>query len=244
MSKWPPICEHCENGTCSWIFSDLKGEALSALREALQVIYYEKGEIIFREHVPSHGAYIVCSGRVKVFQRSIEGKKLVIKLVGPAELLGEESLFGSETCLASAQALEPTRVKFISRAVFFSLMQTHPAMSFKLLEKLAQEIKAYRCKLLEIVYEGGRQKIARLLLGLEGKYGTANGPGSPLNARLSRSDLAEMAGMSTETIIRLLSELEDQGLVQSQGSKIWLLNRDALREMVEPMPVVLRENLI
>jgi len=244
MNKGRSICEQCENGGCSWVFSELKAEAVASLRRTLKEIHYEKGEMIYREGVPSHGTYIVCAGRVKVFERSAKGKKLILKLVAPSELLGEESLFGTDVCLVSAQALEPTKVKFISRADFLALMQRHPSVTVKLLEKLAQEMKAFRCKLLEVVYGGGKQKMARLLLALEEKYGSEAGFGSPLRTRLSRSDFAEMTGLSTETVIRLLSELENQGLIRSQASRIVLLDREALRQLSEPMPVALRENLV
>ncbi|MBI1744215.1 Crp/Fnr family transcriptional regulator [Candidatus Acetothermia bacterium] len=225
-----------ENDRSNWFFSELKADARAELEKAWKPIQYEKGETIMREGAPSHGAYLVRRGFIKVFQKSPEGKQLIVKLAGPGDLLGEGNVFGSDTCLVSAQALEPTEVAFIARGDFLDLLGRHPALAFTLMVKLAQEINILRYRLLEATYEGGKQKIARLLLELEKKYGTENGADSPLRIRLSRADIGAMTGLSCETTIRVLSELESRGLIQTEASRIILIDKDTLHQLTEPMP--------
>ncbi|HEY5596553.1 MAG TPA: helix-turn-helix domain-containing protein, partial [Candidatus Bipolaricaulota bacterium] len=60
----------------------------------------------------------------------------------------------------------------------------------------------------------------------------------------SRADLAELAGISTETAIRTLSRFKDQGMIALDGSKIFLVDKERLTKLAEPFLVALKENLL
>jgi len=215
------------------IFSDLKEKDLEKLRESTRKIKYGQGEIIFQEGAPAFGFYLIFEGMVKLVKRSTRAKSQILKIVGPGEILGETTLFDKGSHNAYAKTLEPVVVGFIERGDFFYFLERHPKTIFRLYERLSEELKAFQNKLAERSYSSSKERLARLILYL-GKSGV----------ELSRAELAEMAGVSSKTAIRTLSELESRGIIAIESRKIKILREDYLLKIMEPFPVDLHANLI
>lgn len=215
------------------IFSDLKEKDLEKLRESTRKIKYGQGEIVFQEGAPAFGFYLIFEGMVKLVKRSMRAKSQILKIVGPGEILGETTLFDKGSHNAYAKTLEPVVVGFIERGDFFYFLERHPKTIFRLYERLSEELKAFQNKLAERSYSSSKERLARLILYL-GKSGV----------ELSRAELAEMAGVSSKTAIRTLSELESRGIIAIESRKIKILREDYLLKIMEPFPVDLHANLI
>jgi len=215
------------------IFSGLKEKDLEKLRESTRKIKYGQGEIIFQEGAPAFGFYLIFEGMVKLVKRSTRAKSQILKIVGPGEILGETTLFDKGSHNAYAKTLEPVVVGFIERGDFFYFLERHPKTIFRLYERLSEELKAFQNKLAERSYSSSKERLARLILYL-GKSGV----------ELSRAELAEMAGVSSKTAIRTLSELESRGIIVIESRKIKILREDYLLKIMEPFPVDLHANLI
>ena len=215
------------------IFSDLKEKDLEKLRESTRKIKYGQGEIIFQEGAPAFGFYLIFEGMVKLVKRSTRAKSQILKIVGPGEILGETTLFDKGSHNAYAKTLDPVTVGFIERGDFFYFLERHPKTIFRLYERLSEELKAFQNKLAERSYSSSKERLARLILYL-GKSGV----------ELSRAELAEMAGVSSKTAIRTLSELEGRGIIAIESRKIKILREEYLLKIMEPFPVDLHANLI
>lgn len=241
--KGPTICgvEGCAG--CSWIFTGLSAEGQQELRRFMRSVQYGADEAIFHEGTPAFGFFIICNGKAKLIKQGPGGKRQILKIVGPGELLGEENLFDGGTHSASARTLEPTTAKFFKREEFLDLLKRYPTVALQLAEKVARELQGFQAKLIETAYESCRARLARLLLVMTEKYGTGE-PGGEIQARISRTDLAEMAGISTETAIRTLGEFEERGLIALRRRKISILDRAGLEELAAPLPVETIENLL
>jgi CRP/FNR family transcriptional regulator len=215
------------------IFSDLKEKEIQKLQETSRKIKYGRGEIIFQEGAPAFGLYLVFEGMVKLVKRSMRAKSQILKIVGPGEILGETTLFDKGSHNAYAKTLEPVVVGFIERGDFFYFLERHPKTIFRLYEKLSEELKAFQNKLAERSYSSSKERLARLILHL-GKSGV----------ELSRAELAEMAGVSSKTAIRTLSELESRGIISIESRRIKILREEYLQKIMEPSSIELDPNLI
>jgi len=235
--------EGCE-GEGPWIFSNLSAEGQQELAQLLRRIEYGKDEVIFQEGEPSFGFYLICRGRVKLAKRSSKGKRQILKLLGPGEILGEKTMFDQEVYTAYAKTLEPTSLYFIERGAFLDFLRRHPEVALNLIEKLSRELKGFQQRLLEVSYEGSIERLARLLLTVGESCGVPEGERLYLGLELSRAELAEMAGISTETAIRTLSRLRERGLIEIEGHKIYIRDREGLEELAEPSFPATRENLL
>jgi len=231
-------------GECSWIFADLDEKGVKELRAMARPVAYDRGELIFQEGEPAFGFYVICTGKVKLAKHSPVGKKQILKLLGPGEMLGEKTMFDREVYSAYAQTIEPTRMNFYQREPFVSFLERHPTVALKIIEKLSREIKAFQDRLIETSYGGSDERLARLLLMMAQVYGSVDEKGIYVGVDLSRSELAELAGISTETAIRTLSAFKDQGYVELDGPRVYIRDQERLGKIAEPFEIKLQGNLI
>jgi CRP-like cAMP-binding protein len=215
------------------VFSDLKGRELEKLKEIVRKIDYGPGEIIFQEGAPAFGFYLIFKGMVKLVKRSTRAKSQILKIVGPGEILGITTLFDKRSHNAYAKTLDPATVGFLERGDFFYFLERHPKTIFHLYEKISSELKAFQNKLAERSYSSSKERLARLILHL----GTSG-------VELSRAELAEMAGVSSKTAIRTLSELENRGIISIESRKIRILREEYLQKIIEPWAESSNMNLI
>ncbi|RLE33558.1 hypothetical protein DRJ58_03495 [Candidatus Acetothermia bacterium] len=242
-SKAGPRCRGCAVG-CSYVFEGLSPEAWEELRSLMRPLELAAGETVFHEGMPSFGLYILCEGKIKVAKHTRGGHSQILKLLGPGEILGEKTLFDGETYTCYAKTLEPSRLMFIPRDDFLAFVRRHPEVAIRLVEKLARELKAFGDKLVEIASRSAKERVARVLLELARAFGKKTPEGLDIGLELQRAELAEMASISTETAIRILSELSDRGIVALQGHRIIIRKPDSLRAMAHPFRTYLRENLL
>lgn len=215
------------------IFSDLSTRELAELEKLVRKIKYDRGEIIFPEGAPAFGFYLIFEGRVKSVKRTLGGKKQILKISGPGEILGETTLFDKGVHIAYAKTIEKSVLGFIERGDFFGFLTRNPKVVFRMFEKLSEELKAFQCKLAERSYNGSKERLARIILAL-GESGV----------ELSRTELAEMAGVSSKTAIRTLGELEERGIIAVDERKVTVLDTKSLQNLAEPFPFSLNKNLI
>ena len=226
------------------MFEGLSPEAWEELRPLMRPLELAAGETVFHEGMPSFGLYILCEGKIKLAKHTRGGHSQILKLLGPGEILGEKTLFDGETYTCYAKTLEPSRLMFIPRDDFLAFVRRHPEVAIRLVEKLARELKAFGDKLVEIASRSAKERVARVLLELARAFGKKTPEGLDIGLELQRAELAEMASISTETAIRILSELSDRGIVALQGHRIIIRKPDSLRAMAHPFRTYLRENLL
>lgn len=237
-------CSDCHQEACSWIFSELQPEEFAQFTRLVQHVSYEAEETVFQEGALPFGVYIVCRGKVKVVEKSANGKRQILKLLRSGEILSEESLFSDGGYISFARTLEPSTLAFIPKEKFLQFIKDHPSVAFKLLEKLARELVAFRSKLVEVAYGSSEERLVRLLLAIGRKFGRPERGQLDLGLDLSRAELAELAGIAPETAIRTLARLREAKLIQLEGHRIILLDPEGLQRLARPLPIAVRENLL
>jgi len=240
----PPLAELCRQcpHACSEIFADLSPAAREELRSSMRPLSLAAGETVFQEGMPAFGLYLVCRGKVKLAKRTRGGHSQILKLLGPGEILGEKTMFDRECYTCYAKTLEDSLLAFIPREEFLAFLRRHPEVALRLLERLSRESKVFGDRLVEITSRSARERVARALLELAQAFGHDTGEGWDIGVELPRGELAEMAGVSTETAIRILSEFKEKGLVALPGRRILLRKRDELRALAYPFRTFVREN--
>ncbi|HED04221.1 MAG TPA: Crp/Fnr family transcriptional regulator [Candidatus Fraserbacteria bacterium] len=239
------FCPVCEQG-CSHLLAGLSREGLQEWEEIVhssRPLPYAKGETIYHDGMPAMGVYIVCTGIVKVMKRNTGGKSQILKLVGPGEFLGEESLFGEGIYRSYSQALLPTQVKMIERRRFLGFLARYQQFGLRLTAKLALEVQAFQDRLLEASYESCKEKVARLLLRVAHSYGQHDLAGR-WQLEMPRADLAQMTGISLETAIRTLSRFQERGWLRLDSHRITILRPEELEKLVEPFETQVQENVV
>jgi len=192
---------------------------------------YKKGELIFREGEHAIGLFCVSSGKIKVFKTGEEGRDLIVRLAGSGDVIGYRALISREPYYASAVALEEGQVCFVPAEEFFRYIGANSDFSMELIQTLSRDLRQAEQRILSLAQKTVRERLADALIQLRDRYGFAPADDKMLDVHLSREDFASLVGTATETVIRLISDFRAEGLIETPGKRVRLLNEKALRQL-------------
>lgn len=212
----------------SLIFSSLNKEQLTELASIAIERSFMPGEFIFLEEDAPDRFYIVQEGKVKVLKHSSLGKEFIIAFFSPGEMFGEVAVFEDRPYPASAQAVVGTKVLGINSRDFLAFLASHPTIALRIIGILGGRLRDAQNRLRDLAGERVEQRLSTILLMLASKFGST--------LPFTRQEIADMAGTTTETAIRVLSRLKDSGIVRSVRGKIIILDETKLRLLSEGPP--------
>jgi CRP/FNR family transcriptional regulator len=221
-AKSQPQCEQCQ-ARLKTVFSGLSDEDILRLNASKECSIYQKGQVIFRAGAFPHGLFCINSGKIKIYQSGHEGKEQIIHFAKEGEILGYRPLLSGEKYSSSAAAINDCTVCFIPKDVFTMLLEKNASLSRKLLTLLSHDLKEAENKITHIAQKPVRERIAEALLYLQEAYGYET-DGATVNVVLTREEIANVAGTTPESAIRLLSEFRHEKMIRLRGKKIAFLN--------------------
>lgn len=168
-------------------------------------------------------------GRIKVFKSSDDGRELIVEVAGPGDFIGYLELLNDTPYTTSASALEDSEVYYIPREDFTNLLHQNRDVSARLIKMLAKNLAEQEENLVRIAYHSVRKRVAEALLHLDAKYQEEDGQSVAIS--MMRQDLAQIIGTAKETLIRTLSDFQDEGLIKIEESSIYLINREKLENL-------------
>jgi CRP/FNR family transcriptional regulator len=214
----------------SLIFSSLKDEELAQLSRLAIEHSLHSDEFVFWEGDSPDYFYIVVEGRVKVVKHSSSGKEFIIAFFGPGEMFGEVAVFKDKPYPASAQAAADTKILAIKQDKFLSFLSAHPRFALSIISVLGGRLRDAQTRLKDLAGERVEQRLARTLFMLFSKLGST--------LPFTRQEIADMAGTTTETAIRITSQFKERGIIGSVRGKIIILDETKLRLLSEGPPRV------
>ncbi|WP_431136861.1 response regulator [Psychroserpens mesophilus] len=188
---------------------------------------FEKDHIIYREGTHSNYIYLINKGIVKCHQIDEQGKELVTGLYKEDDLFGYTSFTDNQPHKETATAIEDTTLTGISTIQFNSILDDNPKIALELIQLLSDDLLVIKNQLLEMAYGSVNKKTATTILKFAEKINRK--PEDPIN--ISRSDLASVAGIATETLIRTLTSFKKQGLIEGDGRNIKILDIEKLKHI-------------
>lgn len=215
-------CVEC-NARIHSIFKKLNIEEAAQLNEIKSCAHYKKGQFIFTERGNPLGLYCINYGKVKLSTTGENGKEQILRLLKEGDVIGYRTLLSADRYNCSAIALEDCAICFIPKNHFFNILKQNGTISFELLKLLSDNLKAAEQHIVSLAQKNVRERMAEALLFLKASYGI-NEADNSLNVALSREEIADFVGTSTETAIRLLSEFNADNIIQLQGKKIAIAN--------------------
>lgn len=214
------------------MFSELREDELSQIAEHCRVQSCGKGGLLFHEGDPYRGFYVVLDGSVKIFRMSADGKETVLHVIFPPQTLAEIPMFAGEDYPAHAECLKDSRVMFVEKNGFLSLLRQNPDLSLRMLAGLSKRLRHLAAQLEDLTAHDVRTRLVHYLLD---EYGHQRpGPLLPrITLRISKSVLAAQIGTTLETLSRTFRKLEDDGLIGMKGKVILLEDIDGLKRIGE-----------
>jgi len=206
-----------------------KNDGLAELKKIIserKTRQFKKNQVIYYEGDRGNGLYLMLTGRVKTVKLAEDGRELMTGIFTSDNYLGIQALLANEPYSDTATALEDTSVCLIPKDSLEKLLNLYPDVAKEFIKLLSNDIREKEEQLLQLAYNSVRKRLADSILRLNKQ------PGHDEDGfKITREDLAAMAGMATETVSRTLSDFKDEGLIEKKGSTIRLLDLTRLTKM-------------
>lgn len=205
---------------------------LSSLREIeLDTLFcngqqesYEKNTIIIDEGDHSNSAYIINSGRVKVFLSDEQGKEIVLSELKAGEYFGEMALIDKNERSAGVMAMEYTKLTVISQKNFRECLQSNPDISERIMLGLVANLREANKKISSLVFMDAYGRVRNMLLELaEDQDGLL-----VVDEKPTHQHMANVVGASREMITRILKNMVAEGHISIEGKRILIKQKAAL----------------
>jgi len=121
-------------------FCDMPPEPLQSFDAMKSIAQYPKGAILFAEGRPSRGIYLLCSGRAKLTVCSESGKRLLVRIAGPGELLGLGAAISQTNYEVNCELMDPAHVAFIKRKDLVPWLRQYPEICMKIVQTLSKDL--------------------------------------------------------------------------------------------------------
>jgi CheY-like chemotaxis protein len=186
--------------------------------------HFEQGQHIYSEGSRSSTIYLILKGVVKCHTMDQDGKELITSLYRADDFLGFTSFMNNIPYQESATAMEVVSLAGISKDNLKQILEKNHTISLELLELLSNDISEIKAQLLQMAYSSVRKKTAQTLL----QFAEIMNKRTDEPLKISRSDLASVAGIATESLIRTLSGFKKEGLIDIEGRNIRIKELKAL----------------
>lgn len=192
-----------------------------------KMVTYKKEEIVYHKGLQSNAIYFILKGAVKCCTLDEQGKGLTTGLYKEGDLFGFTSFAQNMPYQETARTLKEAEIVVLSKQELKNILTNNHNLTLELLEVLTDNISGIKDQLLQMAYSSVNKKTAVTILKFAEKLN--NKPEDPI--KISRNDLASVAGIATETLIRTLSNFKKQGLIAVEGRNIKIINLQKLQRM-------------
>lgn len=215
-------CAHC-NVRMHSVFNVLQGEQLTEMSMHKSCNIYKKGQYVFAENGLPTGLFCINSGKIKITTTGYDGKEQILRLAKSGDVVGYRALISNERYASSAVTLEDASICIIDKDYFFKAMDATPKLMFEMVKKMSHDLKTAEDHIVSLSQKNVRERMAEALLFLKATYGLEEDQQTIL-VNLTREEIADYVGTSTESCIRLLSEFNQDKLISLSGKKIKIIN--------------------
>jgi CRP-like cAMP-binding protein len=167
---------------------------------------------------------------VKVAKTGADEREQIVRFAKDGDIIGHRGGFGSSKYYSiSAQALEDTTLCYFSKDDLKNILLTIPTLTFDFMLFYADELSESETRVRKLAQMSVKERVIDSLLYIDKKFGSTDGL---FNVSLSRKDYAEYSGTTEEQVIRVLSTLKKQSLINAKGRKLGIKNFEALKEEI------------
>ncbi|XHR92697.1 response regulator [Mucilaginibacter sp. UC70_90] len=203
-----------------------KNSGLTELKRIIserKVRLFKKDQVIYYDGDKGNGLYLILKGRVKTIKLANDGRELMTAIHSAEEYLGVNAMLSNEAYTDTATTLEDSQLCLIPKDQLDNLLNLYPDIAREFIKLLSNHIRDREEQLLQLAYNSVRKRMADTLMRLHKQQGG--------DFKISREDLAAMAGVATETVSRTLTDFKDENLIDKKGSQITVLSPERLAKM-------------
>ena len=217
------------------LFAHLSEAEQALIASELEETPYEKGQYIFREGDPAEWFHIVREGTVKCIKSSPDGRDMTLKVLTPGDLFCcEAAVFGGSPHPGCAKVLDQATVLRIPKKRYLEILKRNPDAAIHVINYLAERLREAQEQAKAMVFHKAERRLASILFALAQKAGIPEQEGIRLQSRLTRRDLADMAGLTVETATRIMGRFKADQILFGTAKRIVIRNIERLKAIASP----------
>lgn len=195
------------------LLDELETHELGDLMTQARTERYGANEVIFRKGDPGRSMMTVMKGRIKISSTSLEGKEVVLTVLGRGEILGEMAILEGRPRSADATALEPSELMVLDRRDFIPFLERNPKICVRLLRILSGRLRRTSELVEDRTFLSLPSRLAKTLLDFALSDGYEVPEGVRIDFKLSQKDFGGLLGASRESVNKQLGAWQDEGLI-------------------------------
>lgn len=213
------------------VCSALEPDEVRRLAEMTQTMRVESGHNLFSEGDKADALFNVTAGTVKIYKLLPDGRRQITGFLTTGDFLG---LSHNETYAYSAESVTATSLCRFPRRRMEALLDDFPKMQRRLFSMASTELVTAQDQMLLLGRKTAKEKICSFLLMLSQRAARRGHKENPVHVPMSRADIADYLGLTTETVSRTFTQLKTSGVISLlEGNKIRLSNLDSIYDMAE-----------
>lgn len=209
------------------LFNGFTQAELALIKNCLIEKKFQKGEVLFVEGNECQKIFFVRSGRVKLYRTASSGREQILETLESGDSCACNPGNEQWSCVATAEALTPCTVWYLSRKDYARLVQSNHRLAHTLNILFAEKLKRFSCLIEDVSLSDVRKRLARFLLDMVQAKGT-----HVLEVPFTREEIAQRLGTSRETVARYLHDMKRDGFIDIKAHQIIILNKTRLNELV------------
>ncbi len=209
----------------------LEDTELSRMADIVRTRHLETHKTLFSEGDEAGYVYNVTAGTVKLYKLLPDGRRQITGFLFTGDFLGLSML---DRYAYSAETVTPVSLCQFPRRQIEQLLQEFPKLQQRLFTMASNELEAAQDQMLLLGRKTAKEKVASFLLGLSRRLERRGQKGNPVPIPMSRSDIADYLGLTTETVSRTFTALKSKQVIRLlEGNKVDLADRDVLLDLAD-----------
>ena len=222
-------CADCEIRSIG-ICAALKPDELERMHRIVKDVRFAEGQLIFSEGDPAESLFNVLTGAVRLVKLLPDGRRQITGFLLPGAFLG---IALNSTYAYSAEAIVDTKLCRFGRREVEGLLKDIPNLEHRLLGEAANELVAAQDQMLLLGRKTAKERLASFLVGISRNAKRHGFIDNPIALPMSRTDIADFLGLTTETVSRTFTRLRQSKIIALEGNGIVrLMDIDALDDLI------------
>jgi CRP-like cAMP-binding protein len=213
---------------CTVPFSScLSEEEIEEIYQHSNAVKYDRKEVIFRQNTRTSHIMFVKSGLIKIYKEGRNSKYIILRIAIPDDFLGLMSIYGGDTHQYSASAIYPSEICFIDIDIFNKILKTNGEFTLKIINLISNDGLFIFERLMSQSHKQLPGRIADVILYFSEILYKSNEFEFPF----TRRELAELAGTTKESFIRILAEFKHDKIINLEGARVTINSMNIIKTL-------------
>lgn len=224
------LIDSCKNCITGWKkFRLLSKTELQYVNEYRYEATFRPGEIMVKQGSPVANLLFLSEGLAKIYIEGHNARNLILNIAKPGQIIMSGAAFVKPRNNFTVASLTQTKACFISIEVFKKLMKSNSEFAEAMIDEISLQSSRTQDRLVSLAQKKMQSRLAEILIHLADEVFLSD----EFDMHLSRQELGEITNMAKECTVRIIHELEEQGILSARGSKITLIDKEKIKAISE-----------